>query len=76
MISGDLDQELADIPALEHELERFGESIETLEHVFEPFYTEKRGTGSEEQSGTGLGLAITHAIVQQHGGRVPQPRPA
>lgn len=44
-----------------------GMSAQTLERVFEPFYTEKRGS---PHPGTGLGLSITHAIVQQHGGRI------
>ena len=44
-----------------------GMSAETLQHVFEPFFTAKRGAG---EPGTGLGLSITHAIVQSHGGRV------
>jgi two-component system, NtrC family, sensor kinase len=39
----------------------------TLEHVFEPFFTAKRGAG---EPGTGLGLSITHAIVESHGGRI------
>ncbi len=48
-----------------------GMSPQTLEHVFEPFYTEKRGTsGDGSRHGTGLGLAITHAIVEQHEGRI------
>ena len=40
---------------------------ESLSHVFEPFYTDKRGAG---EPGTGLGLSITHAIVESHGGRI------
>lgn len=44
-----------------------GMSHETLERVFEPFYTEKRGASAP---GTGLGLSITHAIVESHGGQV------
>ncbi len=44
-----------------------GMSPETLEHVFEPFFTAKRGAG---EPGTGLGLSITHAIVENHGGRI------
>jgi two-component system, NtrC family, sensor kinase len=43
-----------------------GMTRQALEHVFEPFFTEKRG----ERPGTGLGLSITHAIVQDHGGRI------
>ena len=44
-----------------------GMSAETLQHVFEPFFTAKRGAG---EPGTGLGLSITHAIVENHGGRI------
>jgi signal transduction histidine kinase len=40
---------------------------EIIEHVFEPFFTAKRGAGDP---GTGLGLSITHAIVESHGGQV------
>jgi signal transduction histidine kinase len=44
-----------------------GIAPESLGHVFEPFFTEKRGAG---EPGTGLGLSITHAIVESHGGRI------
>jgi signal transduction histidine kinase len=44
-----------------------GIAQDKLERVFEPFFTEKRGVGGP---GTGLGLSITHAIIEQHGGRV------
>ena len=44
-----------------------GIAPESLKHVFEPFYTDKRGAG---EPGTGLGLSITHAIVESHGGRI------
>jgi two-component system NtrC family sensor kinase len=44
-----------------------GMSTETLEHVFEPFFTAKRGAG---EPGTGLGLSITHTIIENHGGRI------
>jgi signal transduction histidine kinase len=48
-----------------------GMSPATLDHVFEPFFTEKRGVPADgEERGTGLGLSITHAIVVQHGGRI------
>jgi two-component system NtrC family sensor kinase len=44
-----------------------GMNAHTLEHVFEPFFTDKRGV---REPGTGLGLSITHAIVESHGGRI------
>ena len=40
-----------------------GMDKETLEHIFEPFYTTK-GPGE----GTGLGLAMVYGIVKQHHG--------
>ena len=48
-----------------------GMTQSTLDRIFEPFFTEKRGVPSDtEERGTGLGLSITHAIVEQHGGRI------
>lgn len=48
-----------------------GMSAQTLERVFEPFYTEKRGRPDGAAAhGTGLGLSISHAIVESHGGRI------
>lgn len=44
-----------------------GMSTETLEQVFEPFFTQRRGV---RQAGTGLGLSITHAILESHGGSI------
>jgi PAS domain S-box-containing protein len=37
----------------------------TLEHIFEPFYSEK-----EVGQGTGLGLAIVYGIVRSHNGQI------
>ena len=46
-----------------------GMSPQTLERVFEPFFTEKRGArDAGDPHGTGLGLSITHAIVQTTAG--------
>ena len=42
-----------------------GMTAETLEHIFEPFFTRNR-TGN----GTGLGLSISHQVIDQHGGSI------
>jgi len=42
-----------------------GMDKETLEHIFEPFYTTK-----ETGKGTGLGLAMVYGIVKNHGGYI------
>jgi signal transduction histidine kinase len=50
-----------------------GMTRETIDRVFEPFFTEKRGSADARSSttyGTGLGLSITHAIVEAHGGTI------
>jgi len=44
-----------------------GMDADTLKHVFEPFFTRKRGNNA---SGTGLGLSVVYAIVQDHGGTI------
>lgn len=41
-----------------------GMNREQLQHVFEPFYTTKKGTG------TGLGLFIVQQTIEAHGGTV------
>lgn len=42
-----------------------GMEKETLEMIFEPYFTTK-----ESSSGTGLGLAVVHGIVQSHDGHI------
>jgi two-component system cell cycle sensor histidine kinase/response regulator CckA len=42
-----------------------GMDAQTLEHIFEPFYTTK-----EIGRGTGLGLSIVYGIVKNHGGYI------
>lgn len=42
-----------------------GMTAETLEHLFEPFFTTRRNG-----QGTGLGLSITYRIVADHGGQI------
>ena len=42
-----------------------GIGAEQLEHLFEPFFSTKQGSG-----GTGLGLSISHNIVRRHEGDI------
>lgn len=42
-----------------------GMDAETLQHIFDPFYTTK-----EPGSGTGLGLSITHRLIEDHHGTI------
>ncbi|MDO8630781.1 MAG: HAMP domain-containing sensor histidine kinase, partial [Phycisphaerales bacterium] len=44
-----------------------GMTPETIEKIFEPFFTSRRGSGGH---GVGLGLSISHAIIESHGGRL------
>ena len=42
-----------------------GMDCETLEHIFDPFYTKQ-----EVGQGTGLGLSISHRIIEDHNGTI------
>jgi signal transduction histidine kinase len=42
-----------------------GMTEEVIEHLFEPFFTNRR-----DGTGTGLGLSISHRIIADHGGSI------
>ena len=42
-----------------------GISAADLDHIFDPFYTTKRGG-----AGFGLGLAVSYGIIASHGGEI------
>ena len=41
-----------------------GMDEETLQHIFEPFYT------TDKNKGTGMGLAMAYGCVENHHGRI------
>ena len=42
-----------------------GMTDDVIQHLFEPFFTRRRGG-----QGTGLGLSITYRIVEEHHGQI------
>jgi len=55
------DQEFVQVSIMDNGV---GMSEETLRHIFEPFFSTKKGYG------TGLGLSITYGIIEKLGGKV------
>jgi len=49
-----------------------GMDAQTLDRVFQPFYTQKQ---SPDTPGLGLGLSISHAIIEQLGGTLTAASP-
>lgn len=47
-----------------------GASAETLDRIFDPFYSTKGATAKTEKLSSGLGMSISYSIVEQHGGQL------
>jgi signal transduction histidine kinase len=63
-------QEQTDHLALEFADDGCGMTPDTIENLFEPFFTRK-----QSGQGTGLGLSISHRIINQHGGTISASSP-
>jgi signal transduction histidine kinase len=62
--------EKTDHLAIEFKDDGCGMTPETIENLFEPFFTRKQAG-----QGTGLGLSISHRIISQHGGTIAAASP-
>ena len=47
-----------------------GIAQDSLDRIFEPFYTTKQRSSGSRTEGTGLGLSVVYGIVKQHGGYI------
>ena len=47
-----------------------GIPADKLPHIFEPFYTTKKGPDATGKGGTGLGLSMCRDIIEAHHGRI------
>ena len=45
-----------------------GADAETIERIFDPFFSTKGATSTSEKLSSGLGMSISFSIVEQHGG--------
>lgn len=53
-----------------------GTDEETLQRLFDPFFSTKGATSTSEKLSAGLGMSISYSIVEQHGGTMRASAPA
>lgn len=69
-------QEQTDELSIKFEDDGCGMTAETIDNLFEPFFTLRTGgQGGIGGQGTGLGLSISHRIINQHGGTISPSSP-